>query len=93
MTKILDGFGKPCPMPLVMAKEEIDAGCHDVAVRVDNETAVTNLMRLAQSTDLAIRCEVIEGGWLMTFSEGDVARAHGCDIMGRTQEAAKVITL
>ena len=33
MTKILDGFGKPCPMPLVMAKKEIDAGNHDVAVQ------------------------------------------------------------
>ena len=71
MTKILDGFGKPCPMPLVMAKKEIDAGNHDVAVQVDNETAVKNLTHLGKKTGLAVACDVIEGGWLMTFSEGD----------------------
>ncbi len=71
MTKILDGFGKPCPMPLVMAKKEIDAGNRDLAVQVDNETAVKNLTRLGKRTGLAVSCDVIEGGWLMTFSEGD----------------------
>ncbi len=69
MTKILDGFGKPCPMPLVMAKKEIDAGCHDLAVQVDNETAVKNLTRLGAKTGLSVACDKIEGGWLMTFSE------------------------
>ncbi len=71
MTKILDGFGKACPMPLVMAKKEIDAGCHDLAVQVDNETAVKNLTRLGKKTGLAVSCDVIEGGWLITFAEGD----------------------
>ncbi len=73
MTKILDGFGKPCPMPLVMAKKEIDAGNHDIAVQVDNETAVKNLTRLGKKTGLSVSCDVIEGGWLMTFAEGDGA--------------------
>lgn len=71
MTKILDGFGKPCPMPLVMAKKEIDAGCHDLAVQVDNETAVKNLTRLGKKTGLSVTCDVIEGGWLLTFAESD----------------------
>lgn len=80
MTKILDGFGKPCPMPLVMAKKEIDAGCHDLAVQVDNETAVKNLTRLGKKTGLAVSCEEIEGGWLMAFSEGDGATAFEIDL-------------
>jgi selenium metabolism protein YedF len=71
MTKILDGFGKACPMPLIMAKKEIDAGCRDLAVQVDNDTAVKNLTRLAKKSGLKIACDVIEGGWLMSFSEGD----------------------
>lgn len=71
MTKILDGFGKPCPMPLVMAKKEIDAGNRDIAVQVDNETAVKNLTRLGKKKGLSVSCDVIEGGWLMSFSEGD----------------------
>lgn len=71
MTKILDGFGKPCPMPLVMAKKEIDAGNCDIAVQVDNETAVKNLTRLGKKKGLRVSCDEIEGGWLMSFSEGD----------------------
>ncbi|MDO4289818.1 MAG: sulfurtransferase-like selenium metabolism protein YedF [Eggerthellaceae bacterium] len=80
MTKILDGFGKPCPMPLVMAKKEIDAGCHDLAVQVDNETAVKNLTRLGKKTGLAVACDAIEGGWLMTFSEGGGTQAAEPDL-------------
>ncbi len=71
MTTILDGFGKPCPMPLVMAKKEIDAGNYDIAVQVDNDTAVKNLTRLAKKTGLNISCDEIEGGWLMSFSAVD----------------------
>ena len=80
MTKILDGFGKPCPMPLVMAKKEIDAGNHDLAVQVDNETAVKNLTRLAKKKGLAIACDKIEGGWLMTYSEGDGTEVNAAEI-------------
>lgn len=71
MTKILDGFGKPCPMPLVMCKKELDSGNVDIAVQVDNETAVKNISRLAKKKGLALSCDVIEGGWLLTFDEGD----------------------
>ena len=73
--KILDGFGKPCPLPLMMAKKEIDAGCRELAVQVDNETAVKNLTRLGAKTGLAVSCDEIEGGWLMSFSESVSADA------------------
>ena len=43
----LNGFGKPCPQPLVMVKKQIDAGETDVSIKVDNETAVKNITRLA----------------------------------------------
>ncbi len=85
MTKILDGFGKACPMPLVMAKKEIDAGCHDLAIQVDNETAVKNITRLAQKSGLALSADVIEGGWLLTFSESN---AEGVTGTGTTIDAA-----
>ena len=45
--KILDGFGKQCPMPLVMAKKELDAGATELAIQVDNETAVKNGIAVA----------------------------------------------
>ena len=68
--KILDGFGKQCPMPLVMAKKELDAGATELAIQVDNETAVKNLTRLGKKKNMATSVDKIEGGWLITFGEG-----------------------
>ena len=61
----LDGFNKPCPMPLVMVKKEIDAGNTDIQIKVDNETAVKNISRLAGKKGLAINTAEIEGGYLL----------------------------
>ena len=74
--KILDGFGKQCPMPLVMAKKELDAGVTELAIQVDNETAVKNLTRLGKKKNMATSVDKIEGGWLITFGEGDGTEAE-----------------
>ena len=74
--KILDGFGKQCPMPLVMAKKELDAGVTELAIQVDNETAVKNLTRLGKKKSMATSVDKIEGGWLITFGEGDGTEAE-----------------
>lgn len=71
MTTIVNAFGKACPMPLMMAKKEIDAGCRDLAVQVDNETAVKNVSRLGQKTGMAVSVDQIEGGWLVSLVAGD----------------------
>ena len=60
--KIIDAFGMQCPKPLVLAKKEIDAGCRELSVQVDNETAVKNLTRLGGKTGLAVSVDEIEGG-------------------------------
>lgn len=65
---LLDAFGKACPMPLVMAKKELDGGCRDLQVQVDNETAVKNLLRLGEKSGLATSVQEIEGGWLVSFA-------------------------
>ncbi|WP_199519312.1 sulfurtransferase-like selenium metabolism protein YedF [Gordonibacter sp. 28C] len=69
--KVIDAFGMQCPKPLVLAKKEIDAGCRELSVQVDNETAVKNLTRLGGKTGLAVSVDDIEGGWLVSFAEGD----------------------
>lgn len=67
--KIVDAFGMQCPKPLMLAKKELDAGCREFAVQVDNETAVKNLTRLAQKSNLDLSVAEVEGGWLVSFSE------------------------
>lgn len=47
MSKIIDALGKPCPMPVIMTKKEIENGEKDLVVKVDNRAAVENLKKLA----------------------------------------------
>lgn len=71
--KVIDAFGLQCPKPLMLAKKEIDEGSREIAVRVDNETAVKNLTRLGGKTGLGVSVDEIEGGWLVTLAEGEGA--------------------
>ena len=50
----IDARGKACPQPVIMAKKEIDGGCRDLTVLVDNRTAVENLTRLGNSAGMAV---------------------------------------
>lgn len=89
---IIDAFGKACPMPLVMAKKELDKGCRDLQISVDNETALANLTRLSVKYQLDITVEDIEGGYLVSFSDlgehsaplAPVAAAQSCNVGGST---------
>ncbi len=50
----IDARGKACPMPVIMAKKEIDGGCRDLTILVDNQTAVENLTRLGNSAGMTV---------------------------------------
>ena len=64
----IDARGKACPMPVVLAKKALDAGEHEVLVRVDNAVAVENLRRLAASTGREAQSEPAEGGFAVTIT-------------------------
>ena len=79
---LLDAFGKQCPMPLVMVKKALGEGATDVQIKVDNDTAVKNLSRLAQKQGLGFAVETIEGGYLVKFSgEAAVAEAAQAPVL------------
>ena len=59
--KIIDALGMQCPKPLVLAKKDIAAGCRELSVQVDNETAVKNGIAVAAATVRAHVPEVIAG--------------------------------
>ncbi|OOM14404.1 sulfurtransferase-like selenium metabolism protein YedF [Clostridium saccharobutylicum] len=52
MNKLIDAKGKNCPIPVIMAKKEIDNGNENFIIEVDNKIAVQNLQRLANSQGL-----------------------------------------
>lgn len=75
----LDAFGLQCPKPLMMAKARLDEGVEEIAVKVDNETAVKNLSRLAERMGRTYMVDAIDGGWLVSFGkvqEGAVPTAQ-----------------
>ncbi|MBQ3404979.1 MAG: sulfurtransferase-like selenium metabolism protein YedF [Oscillospiraceae bacterium] len=74
----LDAMGKACPMPVIMAKKELDAGCGDLIIAVDNPTAVQNLTRLANDKGLSVETEQ-NGGEYRVHIVGDPSAAPAED--------------
>ena len=74
MNQFVDALGKACPMPVILAKKEIDAGNTSFVVAVDNEVAVENLKRLAESQNYQASVETKDGNFHVTFvGDGDSA--------------------
>jgi selenium metabolism protein YedF len=73
----LDAMGKPCPMPVIMAKKELTKG-EPFTITVDNETAVGNLTRLAKAMGCSLDVTNGEGSFTLAFGAptGKVASAE-----------------
>ena len=84
MSKIVDAKGKACPMPVIMAKKEIDGGCTAFIVEVDNETAVKNLQKLAESQGYTTAVSGEEGNYQVAFS-ADAAAIEAVAAAGKAQ--------
>lgn len=59
----IDAVGKACPMPVILAKKEIDKGESNLTVVVDNEMAVENLKRLAAENKYAVCVNELDGNY------------------------------
>lgn len=70
MRKIVDAKGKNCPMPVIMTKKEIDNGENFILVEVDNELAVQNLERLANSQGFDFSFEKDNGIFKVLLTKG-----------------------
>ena len=70
MKKIIDAKGVNCPMPVIMAKKEIDSGEKFFQVEVDNKIAVENLKRLAGSQGFSVTVEEAGADFKVNFANG-----------------------
>ena len=64
----IDARGKACPQPVILAKKELDGGCQDLTVLVDNRAAVENLTRLGNSAGVAVTSGESEGGFYVRLT-------------------------
>ena len=64
MKHTVDAMGKQCPIPVVMTKKILDKAEQgdEILILVDNETAVNNLSRLAESAGCSFVSRQTEGG-------------------------------
>ena len=70
MKKVIDAKGKACPIPVIMAKKEIDTGVKFFDIEVDNKIAVENLKKLANSQGFTTTIEENDGNFKVNFSNG-----------------------
>ncbi len=85
MNKRIDAKGKNCPIPVIMAKKEIDGGNNNFVVEVDNKIAVQNLQKLANSQDFISSLEEGNGVFKVYFSK-DLDKTSGAEICEECNE-------
>ena len=81
----IDARGKACPMPVILAKKQIDGGCRDLTILVDNKTAVENLTRLGNSAGMTVSTgETADGLFVRLTGEGKLVEdpVIACPTMG-----------
>ena len=75
---IVDAIGDQCPIPVVKAKQAIDSltSPAELEVRVDNDTAVQNLLRMASGLSCAAKSETLpDGNYAVTITADETALA------------------
>lgn len=69
MNKIIDAKGKNCPIPVIMAKKEIDGGLDGFIIEVDNAIAVENLKKLAKSQGFFVNVNKEDNNYSVIFNK------------------------
>lgn len=67
----LDAAGKACPIPVIMAKKELDNGTQALEIIVDGQTQIDNLERLANAYGRPISSVTDGDKFLVSFADGD----------------------
>lgn len=71
MAHIVDAKGKPCPTPVILAKQAMAQGHETFTVLVDNPTAVENLKRLAGNQGFEVAVREDGGTYALDFAKGE----------------------
>ena len=66
---ILDAKKKDCPIPVIMAKKEIEKGNLPLQIIVDNQIAVFNVQKLVNSKNLQMNTLEKDGNFIITISK------------------------
>lgn len=71
LSNLIDARGKNCPVPVLMAKKEVDGGSGNFSIIVDNSMAVENLKRFAKSCGYEYKLNAQESDFEITFVKSE----------------------
>lgn len=76
---MIDAKGLACPQPVILAKKAVDGGESAFTVLVDNQTAVENLSRLADSNGFQTAVTEKDGVYEVAFSKDGAVPAAAAE--------------
>ena len=98
---MIDARGLLCPQPVILTKKELDkAEVEEIETLVDNEVAVNNLKKLAESLGASAEVETIEDYFSVKIKKGsgfvaakneDLVIAFSQDHMGDNEELGHIL--
>lgn len=68
----IDARGKACPIPVILAKKEVEKGVDEIVLLVDNRTAVENLARFGNSAGYVASERPAEGGFEVRLTNREI---------------------
>ena len=97
---MIDARGLLCPEPVIRTKKELDKDVNEVETLVDNEVAVNNLKKLAESLGASATVKNIENYYSVKIVKGsgasnsnsdNIVVAISQDHMGADEELGKIL--
>ncbi|MCI5675515.1 MAG: sulfurtransferase-like selenium metabolism protein YedF [Ezakiella sp.] len=74
---MIDARGLLCPQPVILTKAELNKPeVNETSTFVDNEVAVSNLQKLAESIGAKSKVDAYDGYWDVTITKSDAAAAN-----------------
>lgn len=70
---IIDAKGLNCPMPVILAKKQLDSGDQHFTIVVDNQIAVQNLTRLAEGQGATVKVKQVDALFEVELQKGEGA--------------------
>lgn len=67
----IDAGGKQCPIPVIMAKKELESGAQDVEIIVDGQAQIDNLTRLGDTLGRPVTSEAFGEKFIVKFANGE----------------------
>lgn len=95
MSTIINAKGRPCPMPVIMAKKALDLSA-DVTIEVDNKVSADNVSAFGKTRGYAVNCTEVSGVFSVRITRDETVQpininAPSCEDMTQLFEKGSFV--